>query len=188
MMCRRFDLDTPWQYEEYTNFESFEIRPLQQPVLLLRKEQIPVIKTAIRHIIGKELTEMQIQARTYITATRTEPPAPISPTLVYVEENASLHNVDRPATHYEDQGASSTTLSMRIGGGKRPCRASQDAGASDVPPNRDSSSSGDHAPLTSLLQADRTQSSGEATPSSCSLGPQISYHAKFVGGRTPYGQ
>eukprot|EP00971_Amphidinium_carterae_P187844 3728576-Amphidinium_carterae.3 len=166
MMCRRFDLDTPWQFEEYNNFESFEIRPLQQPVLLLRKEQIPVIKTAISHILGKELTEVQNPIRAYSTATRTELPAPISPTLVYTEEN----------------------LSMRVGGGKRPCLSSQDDGVQGVSPNRSSSSSGDHAPLTSLLQADSAQSSGEATPSSCSLGPQISYYAKFVGGRTPYGQ
>eukprot|EP00971_Amphidinium_carterae_P243475 4835028-Amphidinium_carterae.1 len=41
MLCRRFDPSTTWQYEEYTDFESFEIRPLQQPVMLLRKEQIP---------------------------------------------------------------------------------------------------------------------------------------------------
>eukprot|EP00971_Amphidinium_carterae_P169685 3362186-Amphidinium_carterae.1 len=90
MMCRRFDLDTPWQYEEYTNFETFEICPLQQPVLLLRKEQIPVIKTAISHILGKELTEVQNFIRAYSTATRTDPPAPISPTLVYAEENLSM--------------------------------------------------------------------------------------------------
>eukprot|EP00971_Amphidinium_carterae_P201319 3994997-Amphidinium_carterae.1 len=136
--------------------------------MLLRKEQIPVIKTAIRHILGKDLTEKQSDARTYTSTVSTRTPVPISPTLVYEEESALPYNTDRPAT-YEDQGPPPSAPSMRIGGGKRACLSSSEDGVQDTsqgPPKRDSSSSGDRAPLTSLLQPDRPQSTGEATPSS----------------------